>query len=109
MNKIKQVLRPKANPSNEKNVGFSKDTKGIKYPPKNNIATNVDIKIIEAYSAKKNITKGTEECSVKNPATSSDSASGKSKGALLVSAITEIKNIKESGNNGIIYQTLIWA
>jgi hypothetical protein len=107
MNKIKQVLRPKANPSNEKNVGFSKDTKGIKYPPKNNIATNVDIKIIEAYSAKKNITNGTLECSVKKPATNSLSASGKSKGALFVSAIIEIKNIKDNGSNGIIYQVLI--
>lgn len=35
--------------------------------------TKVDIKIIEAYSPKKNITKGTLECSVKKPATNSDS------------------------------------
>lgn len=43
------------------------------------------------YSAKKKKTKGTEECSVKKPATNSDSASGKSKGVLDVSAKTDIK------------------
>ena len=41
---------------------------------------------------------------MKNPATNSDSASGRSKGALLVSAIITTKNINESGNKGIIYQ-----
>ncbi|GGB72475.1 hypothetical protein GCM10007199_43320 [Fictibacillus barbaricus] len=34
------------------------------------------------------------------PLTSSDSASAKSKGALLVSAIEPIKNTKNKGNNG---------
>ena len=38
------------------------------------------------------------------PLTSSDSASAKSKGALLVSATEPIKNIINMGNNGIIYQ-----
>lgn len=46
---------------------------------------------IELYSAKKKKTKGTLECSVKKPATSSDSASCKSKGVRDVSANTEIK------------------
>ena len=48
-------------------------TKGIKYPPKNKIEVKVDIKIILAYSERKKNTKGTLECSVKNPATNSDS------------------------------------
>lgn len=46
---------------------------GIWYPPKNNIEVIQLNKTIEAYSAKKKKTKGTLECSVKNPATNSDS------------------------------------
>ena len=46
---------------------------------------------MELYSAKKKKTNGTLECSVKKPATSSDSASCRSKGVLDVSAKTEIK------------------
>ena len=38
-----------------------------------------------------------EEYSTKYPATSSDSPSGRSKGALLVSASTDIKNITNIG------------
>jgi len=57
-----------------------------------------------AYSAKKKNTNITAECSVINPLTNSDSASAKSKGALLVSAIDPIKNIINIGNNGIMNQ-----
>lgn len=64
---------------------------GIWYPPKNNIEVIQLNKTIEAYSAKKKKTKGTLECSVKNPATNSDSASCKSKGVLDVSAKIDIK------------------
>ena len=42
------------------------------------------------------------------PLTSSDSASAKSKGALLVSAIEPIKNIMKMGNNGTINHTALW-
>jgi len=62
------------------------------------------IKTILAYSAKKKNTNITAACSVIKPLTSSDSASAKSKGALLVSAIDPIKNIINIGNNGIINQ-----
>jgi hypothetical protein len=60
------------------------------------------INTILAYSAKKKKTKITAACSVINPLTSSDSASARSKGALLVSAIDPIKNIINIGNKGII-------
>ena len=53
-----------------------------------------------AYSARKKNTNTTEECSVINPDTSSDSASAKSKGGLLVSAIAPIKNIINNGTKG---------
>jgi len=46
---------------------------------------------IEEYSPKKKKTKGTDECSVKKPATNSDSASCKSNGVLEVSAKILIK------------------
>jgi hypothetical protein len=62
-----------------------------------------------AYSAKKKKTKITAACSVIKPLTSSDSASAKSKGALLVSAIDPIKNIINIGNNGIINHIALWA
>ena len=46
---------------------------GITYPPKNRIAVSELISTIDAYSARKKNTKMMAECSVKNPATSSDS------------------------------------
>jgi len=64
---------------------------GILYPPINNIAVIQLNNTIELYSAKKKKTKGTLECSVKKPATNSDSASCKSKGVLEVSARIDIK------------------
>src|ERR1700744_2887451 len=66
------------------------------------MAFNIQINTMLAYSAKKKNTNITAECSVINPLTNSDSASAKSKGALLVSAIDAIKNIMNTGNNGII-------
>jgi len=46
----------------------------------------------------------TAACSVINPLTNSDSASAKSKGALLVSATEPMKNIINTGNKGTINQ-----
>jgi len=65
----------------------------ISYPPNNTIVINIHINIILAYSAKKKKTKIPAACSVINPLTNSDSASAKSKGALLVSAIDAIIKI----------------
>lgn len=58
----------------------------------------VDIVSMLVYSPKKKKAKLTALCSVKKPATNSDSASGKSKGALLVSAIADIINRTAIGN-----------
>ena len=82
------------------------NTSGIMYPPKNKMAVNVDINTILQYSARKKNTKIIPECSVKNPATNSLSASGKSKGVRLVSAKAEIKNIMNKGSNGTTNHTL---
>jgi hypothetical protein len=58
------------------------------------------------YSDKKNIANIIDEYSTLYPATISASASGKSNGALFVSANTEIKKIIKVGNNGIQNQIL---
>ena len=81
----------------------------ILYPPNNTIAINIHIRIILAYSAKKKKTNIPAACSVIKPLTNSDSASAKSKGALLVSAMDPIKNITNIGNKGTIYQIALWA
>jgi len=78
--------------------------KVYKYPPKKNTLVNIHINNILPYSAKKKNTNTTAACSVINPLTNSDSASAKSNGALLVSAIAPIKKIKNIGNKGKIYQ-----
>lgn len=54
------------------NVSFT-TISGRTYPPKNRIAVSELISTIDAYSARKKKTKMMAECSVKNPATSSDS------------------------------------
>ena len=63
------------------------------------------IAIIEPYSAKKNKAKPILEYSTLNPETSSDSASGRSKGALLVSASIDTRNIKNKGKKGTTKNT----
>ena len=66
------------------------------------------ISIIDPYSAKKNKANPILAYSTLNPDTSSDSASGKSKGALFVSAKIDTKNIKNRGKKGITKNTKCW-
>lgn len=61
------------------------------------------------YSAKKKNTNIAAECSVMKPETNSDSASAKSKGGRLVSAILPIKNIIKMGSKGAKKRTPFWA
>jgi hypothetical protein len=82
---------------------------GITYPPKKRIAVRELIRTMDAYSARKKNTKIMAECSVKKPATSSDSASGRSKGVRLVSARAEIKKIIASGSRGTTNHTACWS
>lgn len=70
-------------------------------PPKNNITIKAHIKIIFEYSAKKKKAKVNDEYSILKPLTNSDSASGKSKGNLLVSANILIKNKINEGHKNI--------
>jgi hypothetical protein len=79
----------------------AKKGKGDNQPPQKRRTFNKDIRIICPYSAKKNKAKVIAEYSTLKPETNSDSPSDKSKGALLVSAKDEIKNIIKAGNKGI--------
>lgn len=79
------------------------------YPPKNRIAVSVLISTILQYSARKKKTKIMDECSVKKPATSSDSASGRSNGVRFVSARAEIKKIIARGSRGTTNHTACWS
>ena len=76
----------------------------IDHPPKNITANKKLMNIIWEYSAKKNNAKVIEEYSTLYPETNSDSPSVRSKGALLVSAKHEIKNIMAAGSKGNINQ-----
>ena len=84
---------------------YKNTLKYILYPPKKNMLIIKQISTILAYSAKKKKTNITAECSVMKPLTNSDSASAKSNGALLVSAIAAMKNNINMGNSGNMNQT----
>src|SRR3954451_21370549 len=72
------------------------------YPPRNSVVANAETITMLTYSAKKNSANFNELYSVWNPPTSSDSASGRSNGARLVSPTIEITNTMKLGanNNG---------
>jgi len=94
-NKINATFKPRKKGSKGKRIEFDNQ------PPKNIMAVNELIKIIDPYSAKKKRANPILAYSTLKPETNSDSASGKSKGARFVSARIEIKNIKKSGKKGI--------
>jgi len=69
----------------------------IKYPPKNKHTIKLLDIIIFPYSARKKKANVIDAYSTLYPETSSDSASGKSKGTRAVSANEHMKNITHSG------------
>src|SRR5579884_4025099 len=71
---------------------------GESQPPRNRMLINPQSSITFIYSARKKSRKGPEEYSTKKPATSSDSASSRSKGGRCVSARDETKKITSIGN-----------
>src|ERR1700760_929749 len=72
---------------------------GESQPPKKNTAVSAEIRIMFAYSARKNSANAMPEYSTWNPATISDSPSATSNGARLVSATPEMKYTTNSGNS----------
>src|SRR6185312_14137252 len=79
--------------------GSMNPSNGLSQPPKKKIAVNAEIRIMLAYSARKNSANAMPEYSTWKPATISDSPSATSKGARLVSATPEMKYTITSGNS----------
>ncbi len=67
------------------------------YPPRNSVVAIAQTTTMFTYSARKNSANFIELYSVWNPPTSSDSASGRSNGARLVSPTIEITKIRKLG------------
>ena len=87
---------------NQTNPGMkfkNSNLNGGNHPPIKSTTAKELIKIIFAYSPRKNNAKGMDEYSTLYPATNSDSASGKSKGCLFVSAKIEIKKTTNIGKS----------
>src|ERR1700742_5316689 len=72
---------------------------GDSQPPRNMIEASAHMVPIATYSPSMNIMYGVEPYSTMKPATSSDSASTRSKGGRLVSASAEMKNTMNIGNS----------
>src|SRR5450631_1179436 len=79
---------------------------GASQPPRNRMVVSALMRIMLAYSPRKNSAKLMDEYSTKNPATISDSPSGRSNGERLVSARAEMKNTTNIGNSGTQNQTV---
>ena len=91
---------------NPKTIELEKQKKF--HPPENNIVDTELIINILPYSARKNIANKIDEYSTLYPATNSASASGRSKGDLLVSASDTIGKSNHNGNKGKIYHKSHW-
>src|ERR1700743_2779472 len=72
---------------------------GGSQPPRNSTLIRPHSMMTFIYSPRKNSRNGAEEYSTKKPATSSDSASSRSKGGRWVSARDETKKITSMGNS----------
>lgn len=94
---MSEIFRAKIIGSNKK---FAKGLDS--QPPRKMSTVKALIRIIDPYSAKKKRANPMLEYSTLNPDTSSDSASGKSNGALFVSARILTKNMRKRGRNGTI-------
>src|SRR6185312_615313 len=79
--------------------GSMNPSNGLSQPPKKNTAVSAEIRIMLAYSARKNSANAMPEYSTWKPATISDSPSATSKGARLVSATPEMKYTTSSGSS----------
>src|SRR6266853_6759784 len=73
---------------------------GGSQPPRNRMVAIAHIVVMATYSPSMNNRYGVEPYSTMKPATSSDSASTRSKGGRLVSASAETKKITNIGNSG---------
>src|ERR1700722_5174791 len=77
---------------------------GGNQPPRNRIVVMAHMVQTATYSPSMNIMYGVEPYSTMKPATSSDSASTRSKGGRLVTASAEMKKTTSIGRSGSQYQ-----
>src|SRR3569833_2648412 len=73
---------------------------GDAQPPRNRMAVIAHMSWIEMYSPSWNSRYGADEYSTMKPASSSDSASGRSNGGRFVTTNTKKKNTMNIGNSG---------
>src|SRR5215203_2665626 len=73
-------------------------------PPRNNVVAIAETVTMLTYSARKNSANFSDVYSVWKPPTSSDSASGRSNGARLVSPIMAMTNTRKLGTSSSAYQ-----
>src|SRR3954453_1488989 len=78
---------------------------GACQPPRNKVVASAETVVMLMYSARKNIANLIDEYSVWKPATSSLSASGRSKGARLVSPTIDTRYMTNDGISGSAYQS----
>src|SRR6476661_3146013 len=71
---------------------------GACQPPRNIVVASADTVVMLTYSASMNIANFSDEYSVWKPPTSSPSASGRSKGARLVSPTIEVRYTRNDGS-----------
>src|SRR6201996_2961253 len=95
MNRQKQTFR-----MNQIGPSAGRMPNGPSQPPRNRMVVIPLIRIMLAYSPRKNSAKAMALYSTKKPATISLSPSGRSKGERLVSARVEMKNTTNIGNSG---------
>src|SRR3954471_10240075 len=83
---------------------------GARQPPRNSVAAMAETVTMLTYSARKKRANFIEEYSVWNPPTSSDSASGRSNGARLVSPTIAMQKMpNESSSSVLMFQRSAWA
>src|ERR671921_642983 len=80
---------------------------GDSQPPRNRMVPRAHMPMMATYSPSMKRRNGVEEYSTMKPATSSDSASGRSKGGRFVSAMAEMKKMTNIGNSHTQYQPSI--
>ena len=82
---------------------------GACQPPRNIVVASAETVVMLTYSASMNIANFSDEYSVWKPPTSSPSASGRSKGARLVSPTIEVTYTRNDGSSRNTYQVPSWA
>src|SRR3569832_416687 len=78
-------------------------------PPRNSVVAIAETVTMLTYSARKNSANFSDEYSVWKPPTSSDSASGRSNGARLVSPTIAMTNTTKLGTSSQPNQPVAWA